>query len=154
MGEFLFIYFGKPFMQLPVHYVVPARKNRRRSLITRKLWCRFLFTVLVHKVAVCLIAFTLSHDRTCCESTADPYSILFRDVKFNAMEQYRYVSQNSLTCTLCMGKYVRSNAFATEKLYSERFPNTHHPSRQVFISLDRDLLTWGPPEHLSLKRRC
>ena len=43
---------------------------------------------------------------------------------------------------------VRINDLVAERLYRERFPNRHRPSRRVFISLDRRMLETG-----SLQRR-
>ena len=58
------------------------------------------------------------------------------------MEQYRYSYRELTDIHLVYGE-VRSNALAAERLYRERFPNRHHPSRRMFISLDRRMRETG-----------
>lgn len=61
---------------------------------------------------------------------------------YNSMEQYRYSFRELTDIHLVYGE-VRSNALAAERLYRERFPNRHHPSRRMFISLDRRMRETG-----------
>ena len=63
------------------------------------------------------------------------------------MEQHRYSFAELTDMHLVYGE-VRFNALAAERLYGERFPNRHHPSRRVIISLDLRMLETG-----SLQRR-
>ncbi|PSN53562.1 hypothetical protein C0J52_09198 [Blattella germanica] len=61
---------------------------------------------------------------------------------YNTMEQYRYSFRELTDIHLVYGE-VRSNALASERLCRERFPNRHHPSRRMFISLDRRMRETG-----------
>ena len=73
--------------------------------------------------------------------------MLFRDVKFNEMEQYRYSFAELIDMHLVY-REIRSNALVADRLYRELFPNRHQPSRRAFISLDRRMRVIG-----SLQRR-
>ena len=68
----------------------------------------------------------MSHDRTWYELMTDPF------ITQCYSEQYQYSFAELTDMHIVYGE-LRSNVLAAERLYRERFPKRHHPSRRVFI---------------------